>query len=62
MSTKNTKTGYGLFYKSHGQWVGPYRNQVVPTSKYNSFVTTTVPLLKTILKSKVSVRRVTAAN
>jgi hypothetical protein len=62
MSARNTRTGYGLFYKSHGQWVGPYRNQVIPSSKYNSFVANTVPALKTLLKSKVSVRRVTTTN
>lgn len=29
-NTKNT-VSYGLFYKSHGQFTGPYRNQTFTT-------------------------------
>ena len=53
MSNTNTKR-YGLFYKSHGKWTGPYAGIV--TSKPN--VTNYSNLVKRSLKSKLTVRRV----
>ena len=54
-NTKNTPR-YGLFYKSRGQWTGPYRNQrLTLTSAQTAKVQA-----KKVLKSKVLIRRVTA--
>ena len=54
-SRKNTTVVYGLFYKSHGKWIGPYANK-----RWNSLNSANVArktAMKT-LKSKVSVRKV----
>jgi len=51
---KTNKKHYGLFYKSHGKWTGPYAG--VTTSKKN--VTNYSNLVKSSLKSKITIRKI----
>ena len=53
-NTKNTSS-YGLFYKSHGDWTGPYRNQTYTTLPKAQAVKAQV---RKMLKSVVSIRKV----
>ena len=53
-NTKNT-TSYGLFYKSRGEWTGPYRNQTFTTLPKAKAVKASV---KKVLKSAILIRKV----
>jgi len=48
------KQYYGLFYKSHGNWVGPYADAVGTKKQINEVN----KLVKASLKSKTQLRRV----
>lgn len=48
------KQYYGLFYKSHGTWVGPYADAVGTKQQ----ITEVSKLVKASLKSKTQLRRV----
>jgi len=50
-NTKNTPR-YGLFYKSRGEWTGPYRNQRLTLSRAQA----AKPQAMKVLKSKVLIR------
>ena len=50
-NTKNTLR-YGLFYKSRGEWTGPYRNQRFTLARAQA----TKAQAKKVLKSKVLIR------
>ena len=54
MSTTETKNTYGLFYKSHGAFTGPYRNRTytLPEAKAAKV------RAQRVLKSVVLVRKV----
>ena len=52
--SNTTNKKFGLFYKSHGRWTGPYAGIVA--SREN--VTNYSNLVKRSLKSKITVRRV----
>ena len=45
---------YGFFYKSHGQWTGPYANKTTTLDSAK----VKAPRLAKMLKSKVSIRKV----
>ncbi len=52
------KVYYGVFYKSHGQWTGPYRNQILNPKEVDSYVRTgNLKRVARFLKSKVSLRK-----
>jgi hypothetical protein len=53
-NTKNTPS-YGLFYKSRGEWTGPYRNQTYTTLPKAQAIKAQA---KRVLKSVVSIRKV----
>jgi len=52
-NTKNTPS-YGLFYKSRGEWTGPYRNQTLTLTRAQAVKAQA----KKVLKSKVLIRKV----
>lgn len=51
---KTNKVRYGLFYKSRGQWVGPYHG-IVGT---RSLISNTREDVKDYLKSKTDIRKI----
>ena len=54
--TNNRTAKFGIFYKSHGRWVGPYGGYlVVGTNNAKS----TARFVATELKTKVQIRRAT---
>lgn len=57
--SKLNKARFGIFYKSRGKWVGPYAGTTF--TKYTvsrNPVKEDIRLLRSILKSKIEVRRV----
>ena len=57
--SKSNKQRFGLFYKSHGNWTGPYGGMTF--TKYavtRNPVKSDLELLKKVLKSRVQVRPV----
>ncbi len=56
MSNTKNNARYGLFYKSHGTWTGPYRNQTLTLTAAQAVKAKA----KKVLKSKVLIRKVTA--
>jgi hypothetical protein len=55
MKTNQTQQNYyGLFYKSHGEWIGPWFKEVLTKKE----ITAELPRARKILKSKVSTRKV----
>ncbi len=52
--TNNNRKVYGLFYKSHGTWTGPYNGVITTQSNLVRYAN----LVKGSLKSKTSIRRV----
>lgn len=56
MSTSN-KTYYGLFYKDHGRWTGPYKNIVLTAEQIPSYQKNVLPRHKARLKSKTTFRK-----
>ena len=59
MSNSKNKQRFGVFYKSHGKWTGPYAGATF--TKYTvsrNPIKSEVELLRSILKSKIQVRPV----
>lgn len=56
---KSNKNRYGIFYKSHGKWTGPYAGATFTAYTVNckSF-TNDITFLRRLLKSPVEVRSV----
>ena len=54
MSNNNNSIRYGLFYKSQGNWVGPYKNKIGNKQE----MLKTNRLVKSSLKSKITFRTV----
>ena len=52
--SNNTNKRFGLFYKSHGKWTGPYAGIVTSKEKVTNYSN----LVKRSLKSKITVRKV----
>ena len=57
----NKQTYYGLFYKSRGEWTGPYQNTVLNANQVKSFVKNSLPRITEKLKSKTSFRKIKLA-
>lgn len=55
--SKPSKTYYGLFYKAHGNWTGPYRNIVLTAEQIPSYQRNVLPRHKARLKSKTTFRK-----
>lgn len=61
MKTKAQKTKrFGIYYKSHGKWIGPYAGKVYTMTSINREpLKSAIPWLKNYgLKSKVALRQV----
>lgn len=61
MSKNKNKTAnrYGVFYKSHGKWTGPYAGATFTEYAVNrNPVKGEIALLRSILKSRIEVRPV----
>lgn len=54
---KNSNTYYGLFYKSHGRFVGPYMNVVLNSTQVESYVKNLLPADRARLKAKTQLRK-----
>jgi hypothetical protein len=51
---KNTQKYYGLFYKSHGEWIGPWFQEILTKKQIRE----ELPGLRRVLKSKVIAKKV----
>jgi hypothetical protein len=51
---KNQQKYYGLFYKSHGEWIGPWFKEILTKEQIKG----ELPSIKRVLKSKVAVLKV----
>lgn len=59
MGKSKNKQRFGVFYKSHGKWTGPYAGATFTEyTVTRNPVKTEIQLLKSILKSQVEVRPV----
>ena len=54
IDNKNTQKYYGVFYKSHGEWIGPWFREILTKKQ----VKEELPNIRRILKSKVVTRKV----
>jgi hypothetical protein len=51
---KNQQKYYGLFYKSHGEWIGPWFKEILTKEQMKR----EIPSIKRVLKSRISIRKV----
>ena len=59
--SKEKKQRYGIFYKSHGEWTGPYAGlSFTKKSLKRNPVKSDVNWIKNILKSRIELRPVQA--
>jgi len=59
MAKSNNTKRFGIFYKSHGKWTGPYAGATFTEYSINrNPIKSDIKDLKSILKSKVQIRPV----